>query len=349
MLDKRRGHGGKQMKRVYVQTNAAERNEVIAFDRADDGRLEQLGSYETGGRGSGVPHLASQSSVVLSDDENWLLVVNAGSDELSMFAIEPDGLRLAARVPSGGNAPTSVAERAGIVYVLNNGTPGISGFALADGGLTAVDGSTRKLDSGADPAQISFSPDGRTLVVTERGTNSISAFAIDEQGLAQEPKTIASSGATPYGFAFVNGSVVVTEAFGGEVGKAAASSYSLPEPGRLEPVSASVADTRSEVCWAATTKDGRFVYVTNFGDGTISSYAVGDGGTIELLEPVAGSTRMGEAGVRDEGITRDGGFLYAIDADAQRVFGWTIGADGSLEPVGEFEGVPSTVAGLAAS
>jgi len=110
-----------------------------------------------------------------------------------------------------------------------------------------------------------------------------------------------------------------------------------------------VGDTRSEVCWAATTRDGRFVFVTNFGDGTISSYAIGQGGTIELLEAVAGSTRLGEAGVRDEAITRDGRFLYAIDADAQRLFGWTIGADGTLTAVGEFEGVPATVAGLAAS
>jgi 6-phosphogluconolactonase (cycloisomerase 2 family) len=334
------------MKRVYVQTNAAERNEVIAFDRSDEGRLEQLGSYETGGRGSGVPHLASQSSVVLTDDGNWLLVINAGSDELSLFAVEPDGLRLAARAPSGGSAPTSVAERAGIVYVLNNGAPGISGFALDNGGLTPLEGSTRTLDPGADPAQISFSPDGHTLVITERGTNSISAFPVDERGLAQEPQTIACPGATPYGFDFADGSLIVTEAFGGETGKAAATSYSLPG---FEPVSASVADTRSEVCWAAATKDGRFVFVTNFGDGTISSYAVRAGGAIALLEPVAGATRMGKAGVRDEAITRDGRFLYAIDADAQRVFGWTVSGDGSLEPVGEFEGVPSTVAGLAAS
>ena len=114
-------------------------------------------------------------------------------------------------------------------------------------------------------------------------------------------------------------------------------------------MSASVADTRSEVCWAAATHDGRFVYVTNFGDGTISSYAIGEGGSIELLEAVAATTRLGEAGIRDEAITGDGRFLYAIDTDAQRVFGWTIGGDGKLEPVGEFEGVPATVAGLAAS
>jgi 6-phosphogluconolactonase len=143
--------------------------------------------------------------------------------------------------------------------------------------------------------------------------------------------------------------VVVTEAFGGEIGKAAASSYLLAEPSRLAPVSDSVADTRSEVCWAAATRDGRFVYVTNFGDSTISSYAVGEGGSLELLEPVAASTRLGQPGVRDEAISRDGRFLYAIDPDARRVFGWTIGDDGRLTLVGEFEGVPETVAGLAAS
>jgi 6-phosphogluconolactonase (cycloisomerase 2 family) len=335
--------------RVYVQTNDAERNEVIAFDRSGDGRLSPLGSYKTGGRGTGKPHLASQSSVVLSDDGSRLLVANAGSDELSLFAIEPDGLRAAGRVGSGGSAPTSVAVRGELVYVLNNGTPGISGFTLGDGGLSPLEGSTRELGDDADPAQIAFSPDGRTIVVTERGTNSITAFAVDESGRVGEPETIPSSGATPYGFDFANGSVVVTEAFGGEAGKAAASSYSVAGPGKLEPVSASVADTRSEVCWAVATRDGRFVYVTNFGDGTISSYVVRQGGGLELLEAVAASARYGEPGIRDEGLSRDGRFLYAIDADAQRVFGWSVGDDGRLELVGEFEGVPATVAGLAAS
>ena len=337
--------------RVYVQTNDAAGNEVVAFGRSEDGRLEPVDRYTTGGRGTGKPHLASQSSVVLSDDGRYLLVANAGSDQISLLAVEPDGLRVADIAASGGSAPTSVAVRGDLVYALNNGgVPSISGFSIAEDKLSPLEGSTRRLSGAdADPAQISFSPDGRTLVVTERGTNSISTFAIDDRGYAEGPATIPSSGATPYGFDFANGSVIVTEAFGAEIGKAAASSYSLAEPGRLAPVSASVGDTRSEVCWAATTKDGRFVYVTNFGDGTISSYRVGEGGSLELHEAVAASTRLGQPGVRDEAISRDGRFLYAIDADAQRVFAWTVGDDGALALVGEFEGVPATVAGLAAS
>jgi 6-phosphogluconolactonase len=334
------------MDRIYVQTNDAERNEVVAFERDGDGKLTLLGRFETGGRGSGAPHLASQSSLAL--DGGHLLVTNAGSDELSLFTVTGEGLELAACAPSGGSAPTSVAINRDLVYVMNNGSPGIVGFSLAGGGLSQVEGSARALAEGADPAQIAFSPDGRTLVVTERGTNSISTFAVDEGGLANGPQTIASSGATPYGFAFAGDAVVVTEAFGGEIGAAAASSYSLREGG-LQPLSASVQDTRSEVCWAAVTKDGRFAYVTNFGDGTISSYAIGADGGIELADPVAASTRLGEKGVRDEAITGDGRFLYALDADAGRIYGWTVGDDGSLSPAGEADGLPETVAGLAAS
>jgi 6-phosphogluconolactonase (cycloisomerase 2 family) len=54
--------------------------------------------------------------VVLSDDGRWLLVVNAGSDELSLFAVQPDGLQLADRAGSGGSNPTRSpsAEDAGL-------------------------------------------------------------------------------------------------------------------------------------------------------------------------------------------------------------------------------------------
>lgn len=337
--------------RVYVQTNDAASNEVLAFEREDGGRLAPLGRFATGGRGTGMAHLPSQGSLVLGDDGGHLLVVNAGSHELSLFRVSRDGLRLSDRVATGGATPTSVAIRDRLVYVLNNGTPSISGFRLEGDGLVGLEGSTRPLsDAGADPAQIAFSRDGRTLVVTERATDSISAYAVDDAGLADGPVTIGSSGQTPYGFDFTpGGAMIVTEAFGAAAGAAAASSYALTRPGVLTPLSGSVGDTRSEVCWAAVTKDGRYAYVTNFGDGTISSYAIADDGTLALQDPVAASTRLGRPGVRDEAISRDGRYLYAIDADARQVFGWAIGAAGELVAIGAVDGVPATVAGLAAS
>src|SRR5919197_2775808 len=104
---------------VYVQTNDAEHNEVVVFGRRFDGTLERLGGYLTGGRGSGAPHLPSQSSVVLDGDR--LFVTNAGSDDVTVFAVEGEELRVVDRLASGGSAPRSVAVRADSVYVLNTG------------------------------------------------------------------------------------------------------------------------------------------------------------------------------------------------------------------------------------
>jgi 6-phosphogluconolactonase len=336
---------------VYVQTNDERENEVVAYRRDDGGRLTRLGGYATGGRGTGKPHLPSQGSIAVAADGRRVLAVNAGSDELTLFSVEGDALRLVTTVPSGGSTPTSVAVHGELVYVANNGSGSITGFEIRGDGLEPLADSTRSLSvPDADPAQISFSPDGRTLVVTERGTNSITAFAIDDRGYADGPTTIPSPGQTPYGFDFAGENrLVVTEAFGGAIGKAAASSFALTSPGMLEPVSTSVADTRSEVCWAAATKDGRFVYVTNFGDNTISSYRVAGDGTLELVDAVAAVTRADQGGVRDEAITADGRFLYVLDADAQRVHGWQIEADGRLAEVDSADGLPMTVAGLAAT
>jgi 6-phosphogluconolactonase len=335
---------------VHVQTNDADENEVVTFSRAEDGTLAPLGRYATGGRGTGEPHLASAGSVTLSDDGQWLLVVNAGSDELSLFAVAPDGLRLADRIGSGGTRPTSVTIKGTLIYVLNNGSPNITAFRLTGEQLAALPDSTRPLSApDADPAQLSFTVDGRGLVATERGTNSISSYLVDEPGYAEGPATIGSSGQTPYGFDFASdGSVVVSEAFGGAKGAAAASSYMVSGTGELKVVSGSVGSTRSEVCWVVVTEDDRFAYVTNFGDGTVSSYEIAADRSLELHDPVAGSTGREEKGLRDEAISADGRYLYAIDPDAQTLFAWAVGQDGRLRPAGEYGGIPATVAGLAA-
>src|SRR5262249_21710768 len=246
------------------------------------------------------------SSVVLSRERDRLFVTNAGSNDLSVFAVGDESPQLLSCVASGGESPTSVAAHEGLVYVLNaGGTPNITGFTLGSDGLEPLSGSTRPLSAdSADPAQIAFSPDGESLVVTERGTNSISTYAVGANGLADGPTTIASTGATPYGFDFAGRTLVVTEAFGGDIGAAAASSYRLGPDAGPEAVSGSVRNTRSEVCWAAVSKDGRFVYVTNFGDGTISRYAIDADGSLKLDDPVAATT-TGEKGVRDEALSAD--------------------------------------------
>lgn len=332
---------------VYVQTNEST-NKVVAFGRAADGALTEVGRYDTGGAGDAEPHLTSQGSVVLTSDGRHLLVTNAGSDDVSLFTVTDDGgVELAGRTPAGP-APKSVTEHGGLVFVLATGTPAVSGFRLGAGGLAPIAGSAQDLAAGADPAQVGFTPDGSTLVVTERGTDSISAIPVDGDGMLGEQRTIASAGPTPYGFAVTGaGALVVTEAFRAEKGAAAASSY-LVSGTEITPVTASVGNGRSEICWAVVTPDGRYAFTTNFADGAVSRYAIAGNGGLTLEDAAAGLTVDGRPGLRDEGLTPDGRFLYAIDADSGSVFGWSVGDDGELSPVGDWGGLPLTVAGLAA-
>ena len=56
--------------------------------------------------------------------------------------------------------------------------------------------------SGVGPAQIAFTPDGSSLLVTEKNTNALVTFAIGRDGLPADMRVQASVGATPFGFAF---------------------------------------------------------------------------------------------------------------------------------------------------
>ena len=74
---------------VFVMTNAADKNEIIAYQRSGNGSLQWFGSFSTGGRGSGgtTDPLSSQGSLTLSQDHSLLFAVNAGSGNISEFQV----------------------------------------------------------------------------------------------------------------------------------------------------------------------------------------------------------------------------------------------------------------------
>ncbi|MEJ7704093.1 MAG: beta-propeller fold lactonase family protein [Geodermatophilaceae bacterium] len=139
----------------------------------------------------------------------------------------------------------------------------------------------------------------------------------------------------------------MTNAEEGEVGQASASSYTLE--GGFRRISGPVPDFRSEVCWTVVSRDQRFAYVTNFGDGTISSYRIAGDGSITLLESIAATTTFGQLSIRDADQSTDGRYLYAIDITSNNIHAWQIESDGSLTPIGAFPGLPDTAAGIAVS
>ena len=336
---------------VYTMSNATSGNRILAFHRAPNGALTPAGSFATGGLGTGGG-LGNQGGLTLSGNDRWLLAVNAGSHDVSLFATDDDGLRLVDRAPSGGTQPVSVTIHRDLVYVLNAGSDTVSGFRLRPyGQLTPLVGSTRPLSgAGTGPAQVQFRPDGRVLVVTEKATNLIVTYAVDEDGLLGPPQVQASQGATPFGFAFGNRrQLFVSEAFGGAPGASAMSSYRVRADGTLDLVSPSVPTHQTAACWVVVTEGGRFAYTSNTGSGSISGYAIDDDGALTLLNADGRTADTGTGSApTDLALSENGRVLFVLDSGTHNIGAFSIRANGQLQPVAATGGLPAGANGLAA-
>ena len=334
---------------VYVLTNQTA-NSVMVFARAADGTLSLSGNFPTGGAGAGtgVDPLGSQGSLVLGRWHQRLFAVNAGSNDVSVFAVDGLNLRLLDRAPSGGTTPVSVAVHENLVYVVNGGgTPNIQGFLVepSSGDLIQIPGSSQPLPGGASasPGQIGISPDGDVLLVTEKGTNQIETWTLTDEGLPVNGKVIASHGAVPFGFTFVRSDVaLITEAK-----PSAVSSYETNEDGTLDLITGTVLDNGAANCWIEATKNNRYAFVTNTGSGTISSYLIAADGSISLLNATAAVTGPGTAPI-DFALSDDSHFLFVRLGTKGTVAGFRVENDGSLTPLGVVSGVPAGTQGLAA-
>jgi len=255
------------------------------------------------------------------------------------------------KVSSEGVRPTSLTLHDNILYVLNAGSGTINGFRLSGKGkLKAINRSARPISGGssADPSEISFSPDGRLLLVTGKSLNNIDSYQVEENGTTTGPKMNPSNGPTPFGFAFDDRRhVVVAEASGNFPALGAASSYSVSRNGDLRVISGSVHNGQAATSWLVISNDFKFVYVSNTGSATISSYRLGPNGTLTLIDPAAGSTEMGSMPA-DEALSEGGRYLYVRNDLIGTINSFRVEDNGSLTFLASTPGLPPNAQGLAA-
>ncbi len=332
---------------VYSLTNSTGGNAVKVFHRAGDGALTPSGEFPTGGVGTGGG-LGNQGALVI--DDRYLFAVNPGSDSISAFKIKRGGLELVDTAASGGDQPISLTIDDDLLYVLNAGGAGnISGFTFSKKrGLSPLGDSTRPLSgNGSGPAEVSFDPEGELLVVTEKNTNLILTYEVRHDGRARGPISNASSGATPFGFAFdERDHLIVSEAFGGAADQSAVSSYGVDDYA-IEPITPSAATTETAACWIVVTEDGRFTYTTNTGSASISGYRINRKGELSLLD-ADGRTGVTGPAPTDMALSRHGRFLYSLNSGDETISGFRVGDHGSLTPIGGASGLPDGATGLAA-
>ncbi|MGC2289576.1 MAG: beta-propeller fold lactonase family protein [Thermoplasmata archaeon] len=336
---------------VFVSTNNATHNQIVAYERSSGGKLTWVADYSTGGAGTGAT-LADSGSLALTQDHHWLLAVDAGSNQISVFQVAAHAggalLALTDVTGSGGILPVSIAVSGNIVYVLNDGSSisagNIAGFTLTSGGhLFPLAGATQPLSTSSPTgaAQVSFSPTGGLLVVTEKNTNVIDVYTVNRHGIASGPTSYSSAGVTPYGFAFAGSHhLVVSEAHSPSV-----SSFSLSRSAGLRVVTNSISDLQNAPCWVVVTAGGNLAFISNTASDTLSSFVVSNGGKLTLLQTVAAPTAAGPA---DSAIAGQTNFLYVYGGGAGELQGFHVNADGALTWIQTVGGLPVGAEGLVA-
>ncbi|WP_051813876.1 beta-propeller fold lactonase family protein [Kitasatospora sp. MBT63] len=340
------GQGGRHA--VFAQTDNTAGNQVVAYHRGEDGRLTQAGVYDTGGLGGVLDgavadHLASQGSLTYDPGHALLYAVNAGSDTVTVFAVDGDRLERHQVVPSGGRFPVSVAVHGDVVYVLNALDGGsVQGFTVEHGHLEQHADWNRCLGLDPDatpqfvntPGQVGFTGDGSKLVVTTKANgNSIDVFDLEHSGApARHPVVTVQPGAVPFGFV-TNGAngLLLTQA-----GPNAVATVHIHDDGTVMQTAAAPTG-QIATCWI--TAAGDFRYASNAGSASVSGYRLNPDGSLTAL----GNTTT-DPGTVDSAASRDGRYLYVQTGINGILDEFRVNGDGSLTALGSHV-VPGAVGG----
>jgi len=241
------------------------------------------------------------------------------------------------------------------VYVLNAGgavgaADNISGFRLTgQGQLAPIPGSTSPLSvANAGPAEVHFGLDADELFVTEKNTNRIDAFQLDEVGAVRSSQTLSSTGVTPFGFSVsrIADAILVSNAAGGAANASSLTSYRFDD-GTLSVLAGPAPTNQSAACWVVATRSGRFAYTTNTGSGSVSGYSIAANGAPTLLNS-DGVTAVTGKGPIDAGFSFGDEFLFVLNSGDHSISAFSVRRDGSLAVAGTTNGLPASSNGLAA-
>jgi 6-phosphogluconolactonase (cycloisomerase 2 family) len=293
-------HGRAKADVIYLETNDYHdgQNAVLAYRNASDGMLTPLNGSPFATHGAGVANPKqvlgpddSDTQLQLSEDGQFLLAVNSGSNTIAVFRIQRDGSLVpvaGSPFPSGGQTPVSLDVKGRYVFVVNKSDdplhpatarPNYVTFTIDnDGKLTQVPADIFETAPGSSPAQALVSKNGKFLfgadflgfmLTPPRGT--LRSFTIDGGG------KLSPVGGTPYTIPGMGGALGLWEhpradvLYAGFPLQAKVGVYKVDQSsGALSYQSNLPAGPAA--CWIRTTRSGHYLYVLNSGENTISMY-----------------------------------------------------------------------------
>ena len=334
---------------IYLLSNAAGTNSVLAYTRDSSGALTFSSETPTGGSGSGDNLRSSGNSIVLDTTTGLLYCVNAGSNSISLFLVANDGsLTLLDTQNSRGVRPVSLAVNYNVVYVLNAGdadtTPNIAGFQVSEGALYFIESSDQELASlDAAPSQIEFSPAGTVLAISESGTGQLTSFVLDSNGAAYSPLSTAS-GAGPAGLDFTPGGVLVcAEQNPGVDDAGSVSSFSLNAVGEFSAITISSASAQTATSGVRVLASGLNAVVSNSGSDTVSWCAIGSDGQLSFV----GANFAAGGEPTELAVSENEEYLYVLNRSSDSISAYQIDESGSdLTALSGADGLPAHAVGL---
>jgi 6-phosphogluconolactonase (cycloisomerase 2 family) len=292
---------------IYVETNDFHDNQnaVLAYVNKGNGMVEELpGSpFPTGGAGVGNPMQIlgpndSDTQLKLSDDKQFLLAVNSGSNTIAVFRIRHDGSLTAVAgspFPSGGQTPVSIDVKGKYVFVVNKSqdplhpparNPNYITFTMDhNGALTQVPNSVFETTAGTSPTQALVSGNRQFVFGTDflgfqltppRGT--LRSFTIDNSG------KLAPVAGTPYTIPGMGGALGLWQhpkanvLYVGFPLQAKVGVYTIDQSSGALAFQSTV-NAGPAACWIRTTKKGDYLYVLNSGENTVSMYNSSNAGS----------------------------------------------------------------------
>jgi 6-phosphogluconolactonase len=311
---------------VFVMTNSNTGNEILQFVRNSNGSLVSVGKTPTGGNGTGgtTDPLASQHSLLLTSDSRFLLAANSASGTISSFAVIGAFLIPTGIVSSGGGFPNALAQSGNLVYVLNaSGNSNVVGFNLENGHLSRIPNATGYLTTGlSGGSSLTFSADGKVLLVSERTTGVIDSFPVNEDGALGAATVTSYPGIFDFTTSPTNGLLIT-------VGGPTITSTSVADNGALKTVDST--PIFSGACWVVVTPKG-FVYASTGAPSIIDGYSLSTVGAIAAIGTGEAASIPG-ATILDLAISSDGHFLFSLNSGNGAIGAWSINqSTGVLTP-----------------
>ncbi|EHK24734.1 uncharacterized protein TRIVIDRAFT_189996 [Trichoderma virens Gv29-8] len=329
-------------KAIYTISNGAQ-NSVIALPINSNGLLSQGTSTPTGGAGSNVlvvngnkkepaspDALVSQAALTVAG--NFLFAVNAGSNTVTMFAIDPQHptklTMLGKPIPVPGEFPNTVAASAKNQLVCVGSTGAKSGISCASfsaRGIGKMDQlrpvglnqTTPPVGPPSTISQVFFSGDEETLFATVKGnpaTNTagvLGVFPVDQPCDARDTASVSEEGK----LTSVDGTIVVfgsspiqgsTDLFVTDAAFGAAILSVDAETGAASVKNKATIEGQKATCWVAISPDTNTAFVTDVGLDRIVEVSLTDAS----IKSVTDLSANGDPGLID--LRAAGSFVYAL-------------------------------------